>query len=1052
MALIDHDLITSATRAALDTALMLSPLALVVIALLLPYIYRLLFLRAKVDKRSYEETKSRTAPMVRRLRRHLVFSASHWKEYVPERRRHHKHRIEVSLLYDFAKAAAAYYASDQWREHSRRQGLEQPVFIDEDRTLRDNLDRNGFFLSPFFKEGVVNRYLMQPTATGFGSVRVEGDPVLLARATTLFREALKEMEPQFEQGHIYLPFLTLSRWERLRFRIHTLIITRLLSEGMEKGVALMLSYGLIALLKGEEVSSGAVGFVTDIVALLFMAHIFDTLLKDRCGQFKTVWEDRERHYYRRQMHQFIVGLDSTMIREEARREQAAVTLLGARARNLKGIKRILRTLKRVSRNPQEPSLLLGAAQDVMDYPQDGVPPIALVLLKELAATYPAAYAQLATYWRRFRHPWADADKLVTQVLSDAPLAAVANRAWADADKLAVRLLSDSPTEPITHQPSPALPDRKDHAEWLRAVQALHHAFPAEVDAARVTHVTECLASDHWTPPQRRALLLTFFLGGLLWRLRQIDRQNPLGRRRDARLYHATLTFTLPALEQIQARQSAGLCDYGLAPAELAALTSRIKSALPLPAGHKLRLQLGNGQAVAPALEEIHRAVAVMKHPATSTPQDLPLRQLRVWLDECARDPRTLGVLAAALHEASRTGLAAKLDRIARAGTDSLLVDPQAFDPHFNPHRAPTLRRQLAKRSIDQHDNEAVLALLGFWGTEGVPPAPLGQIPIRLTFLDLQPVVDYLTDSASDPETLEEITHQALVEFYQAARLVPSIRDLPDVLTRPAEGDDAGGSIARQMAIIRALRARIITAQEPLFLLLQEAVHQLEVIFDPLHSGFEHLLLQATALGPELAEQTRVNLHRLQDARLALLIPLTCMAERLGIFAESTTGYWTNCEPRTDREQFLRQFDVQGPAHADALIRARILLHQGAALHRLLLNHTARDRAAFPSYDTLAGDTDQLRTGAATLLTLIDQSGLRTDARFPAIREVLTLALARQGFCNRGNLSDLVRVTLKQRDNAGHTIILTRGQSMPARTTAVLAPDLHATVVERKPAR
>ncbi len=36
MALIDHDLIASAIRAAMDTALMLSPLALGVIALLLP--------------------------------------------------------------------------------------------------------------------------------------------------------------------------------------------------------------------------------------------------------------------------------------------------------------------------------------------------------------------------------------------------------------------------------------------------------------------------------------------------------------------------------------------------------------------------------------------------------------------------------------------------------------------------------------------------------------------------------------------------------------------------------------------------------------------------------------------------------------------------------------------------------------------------------------------------------------------------------------------------------------------------------------------------------
>ena len=83
MPLIDHDIVASAIRAAKDTALMLSPLALVVLALLLPYVYRLLFLRAKLDKRSYEETRSRTAPMVRRLRRQLDFAlgtgASMWR-------------------------------------------------------------------------------------------------------------------------------------------------------------------------------------------------------------------------------------------------------------------------------------------------------------------------------------------------------------------------------------------------------------------------------------------------------------------------------------------------------------------------------------------------------------------------------------------------------------------------------------------------------------------------------------------------------------------------------------------------------------------------------------------------------------------------------------------------------------------------------------------------------------------------------------------------------------------------------------------------------------
>lgn len=1028
MALIDPDLIASAIRAARDTALMLSPLALVVIALLLPYIYRVLFLRAKLDKRSYEETKSKTAPVVRRLRRHLDFAARHWADYVASGKRNLKYRIEVSLLYDLTKAVAAYYASDQWRDHMRRQGVAELVFMDEDKSLQENLDQNGFFLSPFFKEGVINRYLMRPTAGGFGPVRVEGDPVLLARATTLFREALTEMEPQFEQGHIYVPFLTLSRWERLRFRIHTMIITRLLSEGMEKAVALMLSYGLVALLKGDTASSGAVDFIMDIVALLFMAHVFDTVLKNRCGQFKTNWEDRERYYYRRQMHQFIVGLDSTMVREEARREKEAVHLLCARTKNPRGIKRIVRTLKRASRHPQETSLLLGAAKDVMDYDQTGASPVALIFLKELASSYPAAYAPLLRRWRRFRHPWTDADKLVGILVSDAPLMAVAARN------------------------SKALPDRDSQVERQRAVQALHHDFPAELDEARVAHLTECLAAQALTPGQRRALLLSFFLGGLLWRLRQIDPENPLGRRRDARLYHATLTFTLPALERLQARQAAGECDYGLPPAEIAGLIYRIKSALPLPAGHRLRLKLGDGRGVAPALEEIQRAGAVKKHPAMSNAEDLPTRHLREWLDACAGDQRTLGVLAGAIHEAARTGLAAKLNKQSRAGTDSLLVEPQAFDPHYNPQRATLLRRMLARRGVDGQASEPVLALLGFWGGEGVPPKPLGQISIRLTFLDLQPVVDYVLDHRDDYDTLEEITHQSLVEFYVAARMAESVRELPDVLTRPAEGDDAGGSIARQMAVIRSLRAKVIADQEPLFLLLQEAAHQLEIIFDPLHASLDHLLGQAAALGPALAEATRRNLHRRQDPGLALLIPLTCMAERQGTFATGTEAYWSACEAASDREQFLRQFDVRDQAHADALIRARILLHQFEALRSLITTHAPGERTAFASFDTLAGDADQLRIAAATVLTMIDQSGLRTDARFRAVREVLSVAMTRQGYCNRGNLSDLVRVTLKLRDSAGNTMFLTRGSLAPARTAAVLAPDLHAAVVTRNPAR
>ena len=1025
MALIDPDLIASALRAARDTALMLSPLALVVLALLLPYIYRVLFLRAKVDKRSYEEGKSKTAPMVRRLRRHLDFAARHWREYVASRRRNLKYRIEVSLFYDLAKAAAAYYASDQWRDHLRRQGVANLVFMDEDKPLRENLEHNGFFQSPFFKEGVVNRYLMQATAGGFGPVRVQGDAALLARATTLFREAVEEIEPQFEQGHIYLPFLTMSRWERLRFRIHTMIITRLLSEGLEKAVALMLSYGLVALLKGDTASSGAVDFIMDIVALLFMAHIFDSVLKDRCGQFKTNWEDRERYYYRRQLHQFVVGLDSAMAREAARRDKEATKLLGARAGHPRGLKRVIRTLQRASRHPQETSLLLAAAQDVAEHDQAEAPPIALVLLKELAASYPAAYDKLLNRWRTFRHPWADLDPLVRQLVSDAPLTVVATRN------------------------SRALPDRDSQVEWQRAVQALQHDFPAEVDEARVAHLTESLASPARSPGQRRALLLSHFLGGLLWRLRQIEPENPLGRRRDARLYHATLTYTLPALEQLQARQAAGECDYGLSPAGFADLINRIKAALPLPAGHRLRLKLGDGQGIAPALAEIHRAVAVKQQPARSSPEELPTRHLREWLDTCASDPRTLGVLAGAIHEAARTGLAAKLNKQARAGTDSLLVEPQAFDPHYNPQRSSLLRQQLARQGVDGQPNEPVLALLGFWGEANVKPAPLGQIPVRLTFLDLQPVVDYVLDHSEDQDPLEEITHQALVEFYVAARMVASVRELPDVLTRPAEGNDAGGSIARQMAVIRSLRAKVQAGEEPLFVLLQEAVHQLEAIFDPLHASLDHLLGQAAALGPALAEATRTNLYRRQDAGLALLIPLTCMTERLGWFAAGTDAYWSACEATSSREQFLRQFDVRDEAHGEALIRARILLHQFEALHSLLTARAAGERTVFTSFDTLAGDADQLRIAAATVMTMIDQSGLRTDARFRAVREVLSAAMTRQGYCNRGNLSDLVRVTLKLRDSAGNTMLLTRGSLAPARTAAVLAPDLQATVVARK---
>ena len=41
------------------------------------------------------------------------------------------------------------------------------VFLDDDKPLREDLEHNGFFRSAFFKEGVVNRYLMPPTSRRF---------------------------------------------------------------------------------------------------------------------------------------------------------------------------------------------------------------------------------------------------------------------------------------------------------------------------------------------------------------------------------------------------------------------------------------------------------------------------------------------------------------------------------------------------------------------------------------------------------------------------------------------------------------------------------------------------------------------------------------------------------------------------------------------------------------------------------------------------------------------------------------------------------------------
>ncbi|MFT6620563.1 MAG: hypothetical protein ACJASX_003476 [Limisphaerales bacterium] len=137
MALVDNDLVGSLVRTSIDTALTLSPLALalVVLILLVPYVYRIVFLRARVDKRSYQQTRSQTARLVKKMRKCLDFDARHWGNYVANPRRNLKYRIEVSLFYDLAKAAAAYHASGQWDDYMRQQGIVQPVFIDEEQPL-----------------------------------------------------------------------------------------------------------------------------------------------------------------------------------------------------------------------------------------------------------------------------------------------------------------------------------------------------------------------------------------------------------------------------------------------------------------------------------------------------------------------------------------------------------------------------------------------------------------------------------------------------------------------------------------------------------------------------------------------------------------------------------------------------------------------------------------------------------------------------------------------------------------------------------------------------
>jgi len=203
LALIDHDLVISLIRTASDTVLTLSPLAVVVLILLVPYVYRILVLRSRVDRRNYQQTRSRTAPIVRRMRKRLDFNARHWSNYVANPRGNLKYRVEVSLFYDLAKAAAAYHASGRWDDHMRQHGMVQPEFIDEEFTLLENLEKNGFFESQFFVEGVANRYLMGRKGEGFVPLLVQTDSALRARATALFKEALAEIEPQYEEGHIY---------------------------------------------------------------------------------------------------------------------------------------------------------------------------------------------------------------------------------------------------------------------------------------------------------------------------------------------------------------------------------------------------------------------------------------------------------------------------------------------------------------------------------------------------------------------------------------------------------------------------------------------------------------------------------------------------------------------------------------------------------------------------------------------------------------------------------------------------------------------------------
>jgi len=760
-----------------------------------------------------------------------------------------------------------------------------------------------------------------------------------------------------------------------------------------------MSYGLVHLLKGESVSRGAVDFIMDMVALLFMTHLFDVVLTKRYSGYKSAWEDQERFYYRRQIHQFLIGIDEDDARAERVQEKQGIARLIESGSDRRLIKKVFKAIKKNSRDPRKPGRLLKAAQDVLDYSGEDSTPVVLVLLKEFAVAHRDSYERLEKRSRRGRERLQELDGLVRVLQSEAACVAIADRK------------------------KRRLPDEGDTQEWRRAMQCLHRDYPEEIDQLKTELLMAELASSRFTQSQRRALILTHYLGGLLWRLREIEDADPLGRRKDARIYHATLAYSIPALKGILANQKSGDIDYGLKPQEIGRLITQIQNAMPLPPGHLQRQRMSGAIGVSSALEEIQELVEIKKSPVRSTAPELETSQLGIWLDASAKEGQALSVLAHAIHAAYRSVLDTTVESHSKSVAGDLVIDPRAFDPHFNPRGAGILQKALARTALDGSPNTSVEAFLGCVGADRVAAEGMPAAPPTLTVLDLQSVLEYVTDTNEDPEVLEELTHQSLVEFYLEAHRATSIHDLPDALIRPSEGEDTGGSIARQMAVVRLLKAKISTDQESAFLLMQEAVNELEVIVNPMHADLDFLLGQAARVNPKHVDETRDRLFRLQDAGRALLVPLACMADGCGLFEHGLDAYWADFEPATDKEKFLRQFDVNGREHAEAIIRARILLHQYEALRAIM--PISGERSAYTSYDSLSGDTVLLKVSAAIVMAMIEQSGLRTEGRFSAVHRVLSVALARQGFCKRGNLSDLVRVTLKERDEFGNTIFMRR---------------------------